>query len=249
MRPCQWTVLVNRIKWNLILLKIKICLSVSWMLDLFQTTASSFIYLIIPSHVCTCERTDHGALGPAGHLTPHPWPPSAGQTLTLEQMDNGLHALSAPDHTLLFPALATAFPFTSRCPLFLFLHLPSPALDCLNSQKHLCFTFYVFFLFYNSPLELHPCWAHVFHVSMLCIYFYLLRFLSLSILHRPGRCFFLQSVCQHGYTAPGGILCCVNFHWLDISSRCFRIIPHPVTPFTTRWWDFVSVHSKECAKM
>lgn len=154
MQPFQRTVLVNRIKWNLFLLKIKICLSVSWMVDLFQT-ASSFIYLIIPSHVCTCERTDHSALGPAGRLTPHPWPPSAGQTLTLEQMDNGLHALSAPDHTLLFPALATAFPFTSCCPLFLFLHLPCPALDCLNSQKHLCYTFYVFFLFYNSPPELH----------------------------------------------------------------------------------------------
>lgn len=32
---------------------------------------------------------------------PSPLTPSAGQTLTLGQMDNGLYALSPPDHTLL----------------------------------------------------------------------------------------------------------------------------------------------------
>lgn len=53
-------------------------------------------------------------------------------------MDNGLYALSPPDHTLRLPALATAFPFTSCCPSSLFLHLPCPALDCLNSQTHFC---------------------------------------------------------------------------------------------------------------
>ena len=53
-------------------------------------------------------------------------------------MDNGLYALSPPDHTLLLAALATAFPFTSRWPSSLFLHLCCPALDCLNSQTHSC---------------------------------------------------------------------------------------------------------------
>ena len=44
---------------------------------------------------------------------PSPLTPSAGQTLTLGQMDNGLHALSPPDHTLLLPALMMVVPFTS----------------------------------------------------------------------------------------------------------------------------------------
>lgn len=69
-----------------------------------------------------------------GVVDPSPLTPSAGQTLTLGQMDNGLYALSPPDHTLLLPALSIASPFTSRCPSSLFLHLACPALDCLNSQ-------------------------------------------------------------------------------------------------------------------
>lgn len=88
--------------------------------------------------MCTCEqRTDHGASGPAGRLTPHPWPlsRSAGQTLTLEQMDNGLDALSVPGHTLRLLALAAALPFTSACPPFLLLHPSCSAPDCLNSKK------------------------------------------------------------------------------------------------------------------
>lgn len=88
--------------------------------------------------MCTCEqRTDHGASGPAGRLTPHPWPlsRSAGQTLTLEQMDNGLDALSVPGHTLRLLALAAALPFTSACPPFLLLHPFCSAPDCLNSKK------------------------------------------------------------------------------------------------------------------
>lgn len=224
MQPFQRAVLVNRIQWNLILLKIKICLSVSWMVDLFQTTASSFIYLIIPSHVCTCERTDHGALGPAGHLTPHPWPPSAGQTLTLEQMDNGLHALSAPDHTLLSPALATAFPFTSCCPLFLFLHLPCPPLDCLNSQKHLCYTFYVFSFSTILRLNSTPLPLISYISCILCIYFYLLRFLSLSILFQAGA-------------SSYSLFVSTDFVLWEFSSAVnqqiafFIIILHPVTPF------------------
>ncbi|CAB1420479.1 unnamed protein product [Pleuronectes platessa] len=38
---------------------------------------------------------------------------STGQTLTLGQMDNGLQALSPPDHTLLLPALMMVVPLTS----------------------------------------------------------------------------------------------------------------------------------------
>lgn len=119
-----------------------------------------------------------------GSPTFHPLTPSAGQTLTLEQMDNGLYALSPPDHTLLLPALATAFPFTSRCPSSLFLHLPCPALDCLNSQTHSCrhlcaplsvcvfhhnsfpsspvllllpyITYFIFTLFFPFPPSIHP---------------------------------------------------------------------------------------------
>lgn len=122
----------------------------------------SFIYLLILCPVCTCEHTDHGTLGPTGRLTLHPWPPSAGQTLTLEQMDNGLCALSAPVHTLLLPALDTAFPFTSCCPPFLFFHLPCPAFDCLNS---------LFSHFYYSL----PCWTPALllsiYISSLVYYF------------------------------------------------------------------------------
>lgn len=125
---------------------------------------SLFIYLIILPHVCTCEeRTDHDALGPTGRLTLHPWPPSsAGQTLTLEQMDNGLDALSASGHTLRPPALATALPFTSCCPPFLLLHLSCPAPDCLNSQKKrtctplsLCFAISIT-LFQHFPHQFLP---------------------------------------------------------------------------------------------
>lgn len=128
---------------------------------------SLFIYLIILPHVCTCkERTDHDALGPTGRLTLHPWlpPSSAGQTLTLEQMDNGLDALSASGHTLRPPALATALPFTSCCPPFLLLHLSCPAPDCLNSQKRkkktctplsLCFAISIT-LFQHFPHQLFP---------------------------------------------------------------------------------------------
>lgn len=101
-------------------------------------------------------------------------------------MDNGLHALSAPDHTLLSPALATAFPFTSCCPLFLFLHLPCPPLDCLNSQKHLCYTFYVFSFSTILRLNSTPLPLISYISCILCIYFYLLRFLSLSILFQAG---------------------------------------------------------------
>lgn len=116
--------------------------------------------------VCTCECTDHRALGPMGCLTLHPWPPSAGQTLTLEQMDNGLYALSAPDHTLLLPDISAAFPFTSCCPPFLFLHLLPPALDWLNSPKHSDFTFSVIFFSLSIipfPLELFPYCSPIFH--------------------------------------------------------------------------------------
>lgn len=93
-----------------------------------------------------------------GVADPSPLTPSAGQTLTLEQMDNGLHALSPTDHTLLLPALATAFHFTSCCPSSLFLHLQCLALDGLNCPIHsglqLYSTFYVFRLF--PPATLLP---------------------------------------------------------------------------------------------
>lgn len=108
-------------------------------------------------------------------------------------MDNGLHALSAPDHTLLFPALATAFPFTSCCPLFLFLHLPCPALDCLNSQKPLCYTFYVFFLFYNSLSKLHPPPPDLFIFHVYCAYIF--TFFVSSHCPSSPRPVFLLTVC------------------------------------------------------
>lgn len=114
-------------------------------------------------------------------------PPSAGQTLTLEQMDNGLYALSAPDHTLLLPALATALPFTSCCPPFLCLHLPCPVLDCRNSQKHLRSTFCVFFHFYNSLSS----WTPPLLISCLSSHhlFYTWPFsFPLSIHPHPCRC-------------------------------------------------------------
>lgn len=152
------------------------------MADLCQTKASSFIYLLILCPVCTCEHTDHGALGPTGRLTLHPWPPSAGQTLTLEQMDNGLYALSAPVHTLLLPALDTAFPFTSCCPPFLFFHLPCPAFDCLNSLLSECFPISIILF----PIELLLyCSLYIYIIP--CLLFS--HFHSLSILTHAGASF------------------------------------------------------------
>lgn len=135
-----------------ILCRIKICLCVldGWSV---ANKAPSFIYLIIPSHVCTCKRADHRR--PRATGSPDPWsmtPSSAGQTLTPEQMDNGPDALSALDHTLLLPAFSTAAAFTFFCPPCLSLHLSHPAPDWLRSQNHLSFTFcrFFFFYFYNS---------------------------------------------------------------------------------------------------
>lgn len=62
-----------------------------------------------------------------GVADPSPLTLSAGQTLTLGQMDNGLYALSPPNHTLLLLALAVAFAFTPCYPSSL---SPSSSLCC-----------------------------------------------------------------------------------------------------------------------
>ena len=149
------------------------------------TKAAPFIYLIIPAHVCTWECNDHRALRPTGRLTLHPWPPSAGQTLTLEQMDNGLYALSAPEHTLLLPALATALPFTFCCPPFLFLHLPWPALDCLNSWRYARASLFFCLLCISVILPLHSSFTALMFHHIPCFTFSLFH-LPLSLSHPPA---------------------------------------------------------------
>lgn len=103
---------------------------------------------------------------PRGNGSPDPsplTPSSAGQTLTPEQMDNGLDALSALDHTLLLPAFTTAAPFTFCCPPSLPLHLSHPSPGWLNSQNHLCFAFFFFLPISIIPFPLRVYRAHLFN--------------------------------------------------------------------------------------
>lgn len=157
--------------------------------------------------MCTCEQhTDHGAPGPAGRLTLHPWPlsRSAGQTLTLEQMDNGLDALSAPGHTLRLPALAAALPFTSACPPFLLLHPSCSAPDCLNTRKTLelhflwfffvCFGGVLFFVIHFSNASLPPplqldSTCVLFNHLFLIVFIHSWHDISSSV-HHPSRWIF-----------------------------------------------------------
>lgn len=88
-----------------------------------------FIYFTTLSSKWVCLCTDHTTPRSGVHspFTLDP-PPSAGQTLTLGQMDNGLFALSPSDHSL-SPALSVASHFTSFCPCF---SLPPSSLSCSN---------------------------------------------------------------------------------------------------------------------
>lgn len=117
-----------------------------------------------------------------------PLTPSAGQTLTLGQMDNRLCALSPPDHTLLLTGLTIASPFTSCCPSSLLPRPPCPALICLNLQIHSCLqsTFCLFqhdsFFFNIRPLF----YSHILNFLINFTFTqvsYLLSFISSRFLH------------------------------------------------------------------
>lgn len=126
-----------------------------------------------------------------GSLTLHPWPPSAGQTLTLEQMDNGVDALSPPDHTLLLPCPRYSLSFHLSLPC---LSVPSSPpvllLIALNSQSPLllspmCSTFYLCVL----P-SLLPCAAALTCLTLIAYFtFTHFHFLPPSIRPSSPRCF------------------------------------------------------------